>query len=131
MPAVNFALLIPPFPLHWTSIAHYLVLLGAILLLLFAGDKTSIVYIAVVAIEALLVGLGLYSNLVAVPRLFIFLGRVLLLGIPVVLAGMAPTENARTVAVLMAIVALPLVVVLLITCLLGPIGDPHVLSWCG
>lgn len=130
MPAVDFRLLIPAYPLHWTTIVHYLLLLGTLMLLLLAGDRASLIYILVLAVEALLIGADLYTHLIAIPRVFTFLNRVVIFGIPVAMTGMAGTEEARTVGGIMAVAALPLLVVTFITCWLGPLGDPRLLAWC-
>ncbi len=130
MPTVDFRMLIPPYPLHWTTIVHYLLLVGTVALLMMAGDKASLLYVLVLAAEALLIGADLYSHLVNIPRLFLFLNRVVIFGIPLIMAGMAATEEARIVGGIMAVIALPLLVATFITCWMGPLGDPRLMGWC-
>ena len=129
----NFPLeeLIPLFPLHWTTILHYLLLLGAIIMLTVSGDQASIFFTAVLAIFALLVAADLYSQLLNIDRLFIFLIRIMMLALPIVFAGMAQVEEVRQLGVVMAALAVPIVVMTFLTCWLGPsIGDPRVWGWC-
>jgi hypothetical protein len=124
------AQLIPPFPLHWTTILHYIVILAAIAMLMTSGDKAPMSFLFVLAALALLAGIDLYSPLLNVSRIFVFLIRFGIFGIPVVLAGLAPTEQARSLGVVTAIIAFPILVVTFITCLLGPLGDPRIAIWC-
>jgi len=123
--------LIPLYPFHWTSILHYLLLLGAILMLTISGDQASIVFTIVLAIFALLVAADLYSTLLHIDRLFIFLIRIVFFGLPIIVAGMADVEEVRQVAILLAALALPILVMTFLTCWLGPnIGDPRIFGWC-
>ena len=123
--------LIPTYPLHWLTILHYLLLLGAIVMLTISGDKASISFTIVLAIFALLVAADLYSQLLNIDRLFIFLIRIVFFGLPIVIAGMADVEEVRQVSVLLAALALPILVMTFLTCWLGPsIGDPRIYGWC-
>jgi hypothetical protein len=133
MPNISLVALQPTLPLHWTSIMHYLVLLGMAYLLLTSGDKTPLLFIIILGFAALTVGVSLYSDKISIPRLFIFLARVVMTGIPIMLAGMSPTENTRSAAILVAILAAPLLAIAFFTCIFGgpPIGDPRIVSWCG
>lgn len=129
----NFPLeeLIPLFPLHWTTIIHYLLLLGAIFMLTVSGDQASIIFTAVLALFALMVAADLYSHLLNIDRLFIFLIRVLILALPIIFAGMAEVEEVRQISVVLAALAVPIIVMTFLTCWLGPsIGDPRVWGWC-
>ncbi len=131
MPGLDIAQFIPLYPLHWTTILHYLLLIGTIALLTLAGDKSSILYTFVLAFLALLIGVDLYSNLIRIPRLFIFLVRIAVFGIPVIIAGMGANEQSRSVAGITAVIALPLLVLTFISCWLGPtFGDPRIIGWC-
>ena len=123
--------LIPLYPFHWTSILHYLLLLGAIGMLTISGDKASILFTVVLAVFALLVAADLYSQLLAIDRLFIFLIRIAFFALPIVFAGMAEIEEVRQLGVFMAALALPILVMTFLTCWLGrTIGDPRVYGWC-
>jgi hypothetical protein len=130
MQAFDFSQLIPPYPLHWTTILHYLILLVTIFLLTASGDKTPTVFIFVLAVLALADGADLYAGLIHLAQIFIFLIRVILFGVPVVIAGMAPTEQSRSMGVLLAILGAPLLALTFVSCMLGPIGDPRILGWC-
>jgi hypothetical protein len=131
MPNIQFADLIPHYALHWTTILHYLALLGVIAILTTSGDKSSVLFTLVLAALALLIGASLYTHLLGISRVFIFLIRVLIFGIPVVIAGMAPNEQARAFGVAVAILGLPLLILVFFTCWIGqPIGDPRLWGWC-
>lgn len=128
---------IPLSPWHWTTIIHYLLLLGALYLLMASGDNTPVLYLIVVAVMAILVGADLYSNLLGLGkleagRLIIFLLRVFIFGIPALIGGLATAEDTRAVAIGLAVfAALPLIAITFLTCPLGiPLGDPRILDWC-
>ena len=123
--------LIPLYPLHWTTILHYLLLIGAILLLTISGDQATILFTVVLAIFALLVAADLYSQLLEIDRLFIFLMRIVFFALPIIVGGMADVEEVRQLGFLLAALALPILVMTFLTCWVGPsIGDPRVYSWC-
>ncbi len=132
MPEVQFSNLVPPYPLHWTTILHYLALLGVVAILTASGDKATVLFTLVLAVLALALGADLYSNMLRLPRVFIFLLRVIIFTLPIVIAGMAPTEESRSLGFLAAILGLPLLGLTFLTCILGPtLGDPRIWSWCG
>jgi hypothetical protein len=78
----------------------------------------------------LLTGADLYVDRFPMPRLFIFIIRVLILGIPILMAGMAPTEQTRNMSVLTAVLAFPILFVTFFSCVIPWLGDPRILSWC-
>ena len=132
MPSFPVSSLIPPFTWHWTTILHYLMLLGALSALALAGDESSLVLTPVLAIFALLVGADLYLPLLSIQRVFIFLIRVAIFGLPIVIAGLAPTEQSRATGVGLAVLSVPLLALTVLTCYIGsdPVIDPRILSWC-
>ncbi len=117
--------LIPPFTWHWTTILHYLLLLGTIALLTTASDKASLLFTLVIAALALLIGVDLYASLIQIPRLFFFLIRIVIFAVPVISAGMGGTEATRQLSVGLAILSFPLLVLPFASGFLGPIGDPR------
>lgn len=127
---------IPIAPLHWTTIAHYIILLGSLLSLILAGDDSSILYLLTAAVLALVAGADLYAGLLGlnrleIGRLVIFLLRVFMFGIPALIAGLASDEGTRNIGIAMALVALPLLIITMVTCPLGsPLGDPRIMNWC-
>ncbi|MBN1428143.1 MAG: hypothetical protein JXB07_07145 [Anaerolineae bacterium] len=130
MPNIDIADLLPTAPLHWTSILHYAVLLSALFLLITSGEKASLLHILIMAALALLTGADLYIDQFPISRLFVFIGRVLILGIPLILAGISPTEQTRSFSVLTAILAFPILAITFLTGVLGsPFGDPRILAW--
>lgn len=123
--------LVPLYPLHWTTILHYLLLIGAILLLTISGDQATILFTVVLAIFALLVAADLYSQLLEIDRLFIFLMRIVFFALPIIVGGMADVEEVRQLGFLLAALALPILVMTFLTCWVGPsIGDPRIYGWC-
>ena len=124
--------LIPLSPLHWTSILHYGVLLVTLYMLVTSGDKTPLLYIIILGVEALLVGADLYIDKVAVTGIFIFLIRTVMTAVPIVMAGWSPTETARSAGIVAAILAIPILVLTFFSCNLGALGDPRIfaLGWC-
>jgi hypothetical protein len=130
MPNISANMLLPSYPLHWTSILHYIVMAIALFALVTSGDKASILNILVLAFLALLTGADLYIDRINMPRLFIFLIRVLILAIPLIMAGMAPTEQTRNLSVVTAILAFPILLVTFFSCIIQILGDPRIMSWC-
>jgi hypothetical protein len=131
MPQVDPSLLIPFAPLHWTSILHYLILLGALAILVGAQSDVSLFFIFALAFLALVTGADLYAHIVNLPRLVIFMMRVAMVGVPFLLAGFAPAEQLRSVAVLMGILGALLFIAIFTTCPIPFLGDPRIASWCG
>lgn len=132
MPNIEISTLIPSFPYHWTSILHYLLLLGALFMLMTSGDKTPIVFILVLAVLALLIGADLYiDKLPGMPRFFVYLGRVAILGLPLLLSGLSTTEHNRVVGVVMAGAAVPLLALTFLNCIVPLfLADPRIYWWC-
>ena len=131
MPAFEFAELIPIYPLHWLTILHYLLLIGAIAVLTTASDQAGLFFTFILAAFALMVALNLYSQLIQIDRLFIFLIRVMMFALPIVIAGMATIEEVRGMGIAMAALAFPILVMTFLTCWFRPpIGDPRVVGWC-
>ena len=124
--------LIPLAPLHWTSILHYGVLLVTLYMLVTSGDKTPLLYIIILGVEAMLVGADLYIDKVSVTGIFVFLIRTVMTAIPIIMAGWSPTETARSAGIMGAILAIPILVLTFFSCNLGPFGDPRIfaLGWC-
>lgn len=128
---IDIAEYLPFAPLHWTSINHYLVLLAALGVIMTAGPDVSIWFLLSVGVMALSTGFSLYMNYFNLPRLYEFIIRTLIFGLPVVLAGLSKSEQTRGVAVMASILAFPILVMTFATCFLGGLGDPRILaSWC-
>lgn len=132
MPNLDFTRLIPYAALHWTTILHYLVLLGALAMLFFSGEEAGIIFILAVALLGLLTGLDLYINYVNPLRVIVFFIRVGIFALPIITAGSAKREEIRVVGAMTAFVALPLLAMTFLTCVFGPpLADPRLWHWCG
>lgn len=131
MPNIPLTTMIPAYALHWTSILHYLLLLSTLAVLTVSGDQATVLFTLVLASLALITGADLYAQLIKFNRIFIFLIRVYMVGVPIVIAGMAPVEGTRVLGVLMVLFSAPLLGMVFATCAVGtPIGDPRLLTWC-
>ncbi len=130
MPHIPTEQLLPTYPLHWTSILHYIILALALFALVTSGDKASILNILILAALALLTGADLYIDRINMPRLVIFIIRVLMLGIPLIMAGMSPTEQTRNLSVVTAVFSFMILVITFFTCVIPFLGDPRIASWC-
>jgi len=133
MPNIPLQQLIPTEYLHWISILHYLVLLGTLFMLLTSGDKTPLLYIIILGIQAILVGASLYIDRIAIVPFILFIIRVTMVGIPTILAGLSPTDNTRAAGIVIAICAAPILAMTFLSCTLAPpFGDPriYILGWC-
>jgi len=126
----DLSAVLPMAPLHWTSIAHYLILVGALVMLFVSGDKSPMSFILVLLIWAVVLGVSLYLNRLPLPGLITFLVRVAILGIPLLMAGLGPNRETRQLGVLTAIIALPLLVSTLMGCWFNFLMDPRLAGWC-
>lgn len=132
MPDLDYTRLIPYAALHWTTILHYLVLLGALVMLFFSGEEAGMIFILAVALLALLTGLDLYIGFVNPIRVIVFFIRTGIFVLPVVTAGTAKREEIRVIGGLTAFVAMPLLALTFLSCVLGPpFADPRIWHWCG
>ena len=111
--------------LHYLNILHYLLLLGGILLLGASGSKSPLLFIIVTAVLMLITAADLYSNLLGLSLFIVFLMRVGMFGIPVVIAGLGPTERARGLGILVAILAFPILVALFLGAWFPILSDPR------
>lgn len=132
IPDIPITDLIPPYPLHWTTILHYLLLLGTIAMLTASAERSSLIFTLIMAAFALIVGADLYLNLLPMSSMFVLLLRMGMFGVPIVLAGMAPTEQARNIGVVLAILSAPILALTFLNCLIpyAPLTDPRIISWC-
>lgn len=130
MPHIDATLLIPPFWAHWTSILHYLILLGTVVLLTISGEKTSVLYLFILATLALATGADLYVTLLGIPQIFAFLIRIVMQIIPIVTAGMAGTEEARSFSIIVAILVAPIMITTFTSCMFPILADPRMATWC-
>ena len=132
MPNFSLSIFYPTAPLNWISILHYLFLLATIYMLITSGEKTPILYIIVLGLQALSGGASLYIDKVVLAPLFAFLIRVMMVAIPLVLAGWSPTENTRSAGVATAIVAAPVLAMTFLSCTIRVIADPRIINmgWC-
>jgi len=120
MPNIALQQIIPPDPWHWTTIFNYLLVLVALGTLVTAGgdDETPLSFLFSLAVLAAMVGLNLYIPFFPIPIFFIFFYRVAMFAIPVILAGLSPTESSRQLGVLMSVIAFPLFIMIF--------GNPYV-----
>jgi hypothetical protein len=130
MPNITANQLLPSFPLHWTSILHYIVMAIAIFTLVTSGDKASILNILILGALAMFTGADLYIDRISMPRLVIFVVRVLILGIPLIMSGMSPTEQTRNLSIVTAVFAFPILAITFFSCVIPFLGDPRIMSWC-
>ena len=122
--------LIPVAPLHWTSILHYVILLGALLILVSSQSDVSIAFIFSLAALALVTAGDLYSNLINMPRFVIFIFRVGMVGVPLIIMGIAPSDDTRGLSIILAVLGFMLFAVVFLTCLAPAFGDPRIVGWC-
>jgi hypothetical protein len=133
MPNIALQQLIPTAYLHWTSILHYLLIMGTLYMLVTSGDKVPLLYIFILGLQAILVASSLYIDRIALVQILVFLIRVAVVAIPTIMAGWSPTENARSAGVVLAILAAPLLALTFLSCTFGlPLADPRIinLGWC-
>lgn len=130
MPDFEWAQLIPIAPLHWTTIIHYLILLGAFFILIASQSDVSLVYIFILAGVAIVTGADLYSNLINFPRFVIFMLRVAMVGLPLIIAGIAPAEELRGIAIILGALGFVIFAITFLTCFIPFLADPRIVHWC-
>ncbi len=132
MPNISLSVFYPTAPLNWISILHYLILIATIYMLVTAGEKTPLLYIIVLGAQALATGASLYIDKVTLAPLFAFLTRVMMVAVPLILAGWSPTENTRSAGVMTAIIASPILAMTFLSCTIRIIADPRIINmgWC-
>ncbi|NDJ54385.1 MAG: hypothetical protein GYB68_15050 [Chloroflexi bacterium] len=127
----NFQLvwLVPFATWHWTTIFNYGIILICLFLVVGTSGDVPILFLVGVALVAFAGAANLYSNLFAAPLFLIFVIRTIMLAGSLALAGLAPTEETRGIAIVMNLFTFPIFVMLIINCFLpGFIQDPRVLG---
>ena len=132
MPNIDPSIFYPTAPLNWITILHYLILLATVYMLVTSGEKTPLLYIMVLAFQALCAGASMYIDRVTVLPVFAFLTRVGIVGIPLILAGWSPTENTRAAGVGTAFLGAPVLAMTFLSCLIPFLADPRIINmgWC-
>jgi len=131
MRGLDWHMFIPFAPLHWTSIFHYIILLGALFILVASQSNVSIIFIFILGLLAILTGADLYANLINLPHFVIFMIRVGIVGLPFVIAGIAPQEELRALGVVLGLLGLAIFATTFLTCPIPFLGDPRIRPWCG
>lgn len=121
---------LPLAPLHWTSIVHYLLLLGALAMLFFSESNSSNGFVITIMLLALATAASLYLDRLALPRLFIFLLRVGLAVMTMLQAGMGPNPFTRQMGMFTSFFSIPLLASTFIGCMVPILLDPRLSHWC-
>jgi hypothetical protein len=130
MPKIDPNLLIPPSPLHWTSILHYIILVGALYILITSQSDISLPFIILLTVLAVAAGGSLYAGKIpGIPAFLIFMLRTAVVGIPFTVAGITRQEEVRSVAIVLGVLGVLLFISMLIPCT-PLIGDPRLSGWC-
>src|SRR5688500_14649547 len=96
MPDIDPQIFIPYRPLHWTSIIHYLVILGSLYILIASQSNVTIPFLILVSALAIATAASLYAaNIPGLPAIFIFIFRTLVVGLPFTIAGITKQEDLR------------------------------------
>lgn len=129
---IELATFIPSYPLHWTSILHYLLLLATLVILVSSRSDVSIVFILVLGGVAMMTGADLYADRVPFVNCFmLFLLRVGMFGLPLLLGGLSPSEETRGIAIVAGLVAgLPLFAIVFLGWAVPFMADPRVALRC-
>lgn len=132
MPNIPLNVFLPTGPTNWISILHYLILVGTIYMLVTAGEKTPLLYIIILGVQALSTGASLFIDRIVILPIFVFLTRVLVVAIPIILAGWSPTENTRSAGITTAIFGAPILAMTFLSCNISILADPRIinLGWC-
>jgi hypothetical protein len=130
MPEIDPQIFVPFRPLHWTSIVHYLVILGALYILIASQSNVTIPFLMLVSSLAFCTVASLYAaNIPGIPAIFVFIFRTLVVGLPFTIAGITKQEDLRGVGVILGVLGLFLFMSMLLVCS-PPLGDPRLAGWC-
>ena len=130
MPEIEIAQYLPTAPTHWLSISHYVILLLSIAIFASTGEDAPMVFLVVVGALMLVTALHLYIDLVRLDRFAIFVIKTAVFVLPVMLAGLSPTEQARGLSILAALFGAAILVAGFMGCLFTPLVDPRSLLLC-
>jgi hypothetical protein len=130
MPEIEIAQYLPTSPVHTLTIFHYLILLLSIGIFATTGEEAPMAFLVVVAALMLITALHLYIDLVRMDDFVIFLLKTATFVLPVMLAGLAPTSEARGLAILAAMFGLGILAAGLTGCLFPSLMDPRSLLLC-
>lgn len=121
---------LPIAPLHWTSIMHYLLLLGALAMLFVSSGNSSNGFVITIMALALVTAASLYIDRLPLTRLYVFLIRVGLAAMTMLLAGLGPNKFSRQMGLLISLFSLPLLTSTFLGCMVSVLMDPRIASWC-
>ena len=126
MPDIALEMLIPTYPFHPITILHYVVILGAIWIVISAGEESTTFQTILCAMIAIMAVVNLYGIRVGLVGILIFVARAIMVMACLVTAGMAPNPKARTFAIILSLIALPILIVLFLPHQMGSLLiDPY------
>jgi hypothetical protein len=114
MPEFSLQMLVPADPLSIIAIFHYLVILGAVWMVISAGDEGGTINTIIAGGIALMAVVDLYAKSLGLPGMFIFAARIIMVMLCIVMTGMAPNPKSRGFAMILTVFALPILAVLFI-----------------
>ncbi len=133
MPNIEPSAFIPWHPLHWTSIFHYILLLAALFILMSSRSDVSIIFILFLGLLAMVTGADLYAERLGFVGCFaLFLFRTGMVALPLLLAGLSPSEETRAVALVTGLgVGVPLFFAMFLGYFIPFLADPRFNLVCG
>jgi hypothetical protein len=133
MPDITLNQMLPSFPTHWTSIFHYIILLATLFILMSSRSDVSIIFIIVLGALAMATGADLYAERIpAVGCFAIFMFHAAMVGLPLLLGGLSPSEETRGIAVVTGLAfGVPLFASLFLGYFIDFLGDPRYMRVCG
>lgn len=117
---VSLLLLVPPNPLHFLTIIHYLALLFILVVVISPAETGGTVFLILLGVTGLLIVADIYGAEVIRVGITLLLIRVGAVAIPIILAGTAEQPSSRQVMGFVALLGLPSVATFLFLCGLDP-----------
>jgi hypothetical protein len=107
LPEITFGTFIPPYPLHFLQIVRYLLLLGVLVMMLLPREQSATTMTLLLGALALVTVGDIYGNKYIHSAFTVYMLRISMVIIPILLTGMAPSEQSRTGGIFLAILGAP------------------------
>jgi hypothetical protein len=107
LPEISFITFIPPYPLHFLQIVRYLLLLGALVMMILPREQSSTATTLLLGALALVTVGDIYGNKYIHSAFTVYMLRISMVVIPILLTGMAPDQQSRGAGIFLAILGAP------------------------
>jgi hypothetical protein len=114
LPELTVEAFAPPYPLHWLQIVRYLVLLGTFIIMILPREQSSTTITMLLGALALVTVGDVYGNKYIRSAFTVYMLRIMMIVIPVLMAGTSPDEQGRAAGIFLAILSVPGLLIMLL-----------------